>query len=341
MTFRHPSDPPSNLYTGPWGFWGLFDPLSNLYTGQWGFGVFLQIYLRVHEVSGSLWPSFEITRGPMTLRGLIGPPSYLYTGPWGSGVSFQISTRVHEVSGSPWSMHLTFETPPSRVQGPVKEYMVWLLIRPLPGPRPRQEVYGLTFDVPPLGARAPPRSIWFGNLYAPSRGKGPVKEYMVWPLICPPLGAKAPSMSIWLEFWCAPTRGQGPPRRIWFDLWYTPSGPGPRQGAYGLTFDTPRLGVRAPPRRIWFDLWYAPSRGQGPAKEYMGWPLICPHLGAVGGSPSPSPLPVKNSQNLNQSKQQLSDMWWARRSVLCHSCHAQAKCLQKWSMPDRLSYDQK
>ena len=64
---------------------GLFDVISNLFSGQSGFWVPLQIYPRLHEVSGSL-----------------DTPSKLYTGRVGVSVTLlQIDLRVHEASQSP------------------------------------------------------------------------------------------------------------------------------------------------------------------------------------------------------------------------------------------------
>ncbi len=64
---------------------GLFDLPSNLSTGQLGFEVPLQIYLRIHEVSGSL-----------------DTPSKLYTGRVDVSLTLlQMDLRVHEVSQSP------------------------------------------------------------------------------------------------------------------------------------------------------------------------------------------------------------------------------------------------
>ena len=80
---------------------GLFDRPSNLSTGQWGFEVPLQIYLRLHEVSGSPWHSFKIIYG--SCRGFIDPPSHGSTGPWSFAVSLnllRIYLPVNQVSGS-------------------------------------------------------------------------------------------------------------------------------------------------------------------------------------------------------------------------------------------------
>ena len=60
--------------------------------------------MRVHEVSGSPRPSFEVMCGSMGFRGFRDPQSNLFIGPNGFMVPWdlvQIYVQVHEISGSP------------------------------------------------------------------------------------------------------------------------------------------------------------------------------------------------------------------------------------------------
>ena len=80
-------------------------------------------------------------------------------------------------------------------------------------------------------------------------------------------------------------------------------------------------------RDMWMSVLTLHLIGKRPSRITADRPLGC-----VNGRPGPDKaprLPVRNSQNLNQSKQQMYDMWWARRSVLCHACHAQEKDRQQ------------
>ena len=85
---------------------GLFDLPSNLSTGQWDFEVPLQIYLRLHEVSGSPWHSFKIIYG--SCRGFIDPPSHASAGPWNFAVSL---TPPADLFAGQWSVGVSWTLP--------------------------------------------------------------------------------------------------------------------------------------------------------------------------------------------------------------------------------------
>ena len=88
------------------GFRGFRDPQSNLFIGPNGFRVpwdLVQIYVQVHEISGSPGTSFKLICGPMGYQGPLGPPSQLYASPWGCKVPwdlFQHYLQAHEISGA-------------------------------------------------------------------------------------------------------------------------------------------------------------------------------------------------------------------------------------------------
>ena len=99
MRCRGLRDPPFKVMYGSMGFRGFRDPQSNLWIGPNGFRVpwdLVQIYVQVHEISGSPGTSFKLICGPMRFQDL-------YAGPWGCKVPwdlFQNYLQAHEISGA-------------------------------------------------------------------------------------------------------------------------------------------------------------------------------------------------------------------------------------------------
>ena len=106
MRCRGLRDPPLKSCTDPWGF-GVSATRNQIYfLGPCGFRVtwdLVQIYVQVHEISGSPGTSFKLICRPMRFQGPLGPPLHLYAGPWGCKVPwdlFQNYLQAHEISGA-------------------------------------------------------------------------------------------------------------------------------------------------------------------------------------------------------------------------------------------------